>query len=59
MITPLPQSANAMLGFKLSGKLHDEDSLKARILRCTGHRARLEMPGGMNRPRDLYLSVKK
>ena len=25
MITPLPQSANATLGFKLSGKLHDED----------------------------------
>jgi hypothetical protein len=25
MITPLPQSTERLLGFKLSGKLHDED----------------------------------
>ena len=25
MITPLPQSTDSLLGFKLSGKLHDED----------------------------------
>jgi hypothetical protein len=25
MITPLPQSTDRLLGFKLSGKLHDED----------------------------------
>jgi hypothetical protein len=25
MITPLPQSTGRLLGFKLSGKLHDED----------------------------------
>lgn len=25
MVTPLPQSTDRLLGFKLSGKLHDED----------------------------------